>query len=215
MPQAEPVLVFGAGPTLHHVFSLAPHASEIHLGDYLRSNLDEISRWLKNEPRAHDWQPFVDFTLRCEGKTDPSGPDVLAREPLTRARITTLLDVDMRNERPLGGAQRCYGTVLSAYCVDSATDCLDDWQRCMQRILELVRPGGTLLVAALGRTRSYLVGGRVFPSPNLEGADMENLLRDYFPRSEITVKTVAVPECTSHGYSSIILVAAHCRRSSS
>jgi hypothetical protein len=39
----EPILLFGVGPTLHHVFLAAGKASEIHLADYLQTNLDEIS----------------------------------------------------------------------------------------------------------------------------------------------------------------------------
>lgn len=213
IPKGEPALVFGTGPTLHHVFALAPHATEIHLGDYLRCNLDEISRWIGGEKGAHDWAPFVGCTLQCEGIASPSRADVLAREQLVRARAGTLLKIDMRSDLPLADTQRCYGTVLSAYCVDSATDSLADWQICMRRIIGLVRPGGSLLVAALGQTRSYFVGGKAFPSPFLEAADMKRLLREHFPEAELTVRTVSVPQCSPHGYSRIILAAGHHRRS--
>lgn len=212
MPAGEPALVFGAGPTLHHVFPIATRASEIHLGDYLRCNLDEISRWIGQDGGAHDWRPFVRHALRCEGMANPTREAILDRERLTRARITTLLEVDIRKDRPLADAQRCYATVLSAYCADSATASLEEWQLYMRRIVELVRPGGTLLVAALGKTHSYLVGGKAFPSPMIDTTHVERMLRDYFPEGELTVRTVPVPECAQHGYSSIILAAGHCRR---
>ena len=64
----EPVLLFGVGPTLHHVFLAAPAASEIHLAEYLPTNLQEIERWLIGETGAHDWRPFVEYTLACEGR---------------------------------------------------------------------------------------------------------------------------------------------------
>lgn len=212
MPSNEPALVFGAGPTLHHVFPIASYASEIHLGDYLRSNLDEISRWMRKEKGAHDWQPFVSYALKCEGISRPAPLDIAGREQLVRTKTTKLLDVDVRNDRPLGDVQTCYGTVLSAYCADSATASLDVWRIYMRRILGLVRPGGTLLVAALGQTQGYFVGGKAFPSPMLDAADMARMLRDYFHEAELTIITVPVPECAQHGYSSIILAAGHCRR---
>lgn len=212
IPAGEPALVFGAGPTLHHVFAIATRASEIHLGDYLRCNLEEISRWIRNDERAHDWQPFVGYTLRCEGMANPTRQDILDREQLTRARITALLEVDIRNDRPLADAQRSYATVLSAYCADSATASLEEWQDYMRRIVGLVRPGGTLLIAALGQTHRYLVGGKAFPSPSLDTADMERMLRNHFPEAELTIRKVSVPECAQHGYSSIILAAGHRRR---
>lgn len=211
MPAQEPVLIFGIGPTLHHVFPIVNRASEIHLGDYLRRNLEEISRWIGQDEGAHDWRPFVRYTLQCEGMADPTRQDVLDREQLARARITALLEVDIRRNRPLADAQRLYATVLSAYCADSATTSLEEWQLYMRRIAALVQPGGTLLVAALAQTHSYFVGGKAFPSPSLAATDMERLLREYFRERDLTVRTVPVPECAQHGYSRIILAAGHNR----
>ena len=174
MPADEPVLVFGAGPTLHHVFLLARRASEIHLGDYLRSNLDEIARWISCESGAHDWQAFVRHTLQCEGMAEPTQSDILEREHLTRGKIARLMEVDVRHERPLGQAQRQYATVVSAYCANSSTAELDSWQVYMRRIMGLVRPGGTLLVAALRGTHSYFIDGKAFPSPCIDEEDMRD-----------------------------------------
>ena len=57
--RTQPALVFGVGPTLHHVFLAAEKVSEIHLGEYLPANLHEIERWLRRDAGAHDWRPFV------------------------------------------------------------------------------------------------------------------------------------------------------------
>ena len=76
----QPVLLFGVGPTLHHVFLTAVTAAEIHLAEYLPANLHEIERWLAGAPEAHDWRPFVEYTLECEGVTRPDrGPDPRSR----------------------------------------------------------------------------------------------------------------------------------------
>ncbi len=119
----EPVLFFGVGPTLHHVFLAAGKASEIHLGDYLPANLREIERWIARDAAAHDWRPFVRYTLECEGLACPDGRADREREEITRAKITAMLQVDVRRADPLGERDRQpYGTVISAYCADSATD---------------------------------------------------------------------------------------------
>jgi hypothetical protein len=211
MPAKEPALIFGAGPTLHHVFPIVTRASEVHLGDYLRCNIEEVSSWISQDEDAHDWQSFVDHTLRCEGATSTTREDILDRERLTRARITALFQVDVRSDAPLATEHDLYATVLSAYCADSVTADREEWRLYMKRIIGLVRPGGTLLLAALGQTHSYFVGGKAFPSPCLDEAELEKVLGDYFPQSKLTVKTVSVPECAQHGYKSIILAAGHCR----
>ena len=212
MPSDQPALVFGVGPTLHHVFPLALGASEIHLGDYLPRNLDEISRWISRDESAHDWQPFVRHTLKCEGIEMPSCRDVFDRQELARKKITALMAIDMRDDRALLDLEWRYATVLSAYCADSATADLGEWQAYMRRIIRLVRPGGTFLLAALGGTRSYLVGGKTFPSPALEAAHVERILLDAFPQNATIIKNVFVPECAPHGYTRIILAAGHARR---
>ncbi len=161
----EPALYFGVGPTLHHVFLAADRASEIHLADYLPANLREIERWLNREPDAHDWSAFVRYTLKREGTATPSDADVAAREQRTRDKITRLLTADARDPEPL--PQR-YATVVSAYCADSATADRATWETYMRHITGLVRPGGLFVTAALRRSTGYVVGGRTFPSANVD-----------------------------------------------
>ena len=161
----EPILFFGVGPTLHHVFPVACRASEIHLGDYLPANLSEIERWIARDPDAHYWRPFVSYVLQCEGGATPTESRIVRREEVTRAKITRLMEVDIRSANPLGGgAER--PTVRDgdqAYCADSATASRAIWETYMRRIVELVRPGGTFITAALRHTHGYLIDGKQFP----------------------------------------------------
>ena len=196
----EPVLFFGVGPTLHHVFLAAPHASEIHLADYLPGNLREVERWLAREPGAHDWRPFVRYTLQCEGIEAPTDAQVTEREELTRARVTRLLEVDARHPSPL--AQR-YATVVSAYCADSATEDRAVWETFMEHISGLVRPGGVFVTAALRRCRHYVVGDKRFPGADVDEYDMHAVLARRFEHP--TVEACRLAEHAAQGYSGIVL----------
>ena len=196
----KPVLFFGVGPTLHHVFLAAPHASEIHLADYLPANLREIERWLARDPGAHDWRPFVRYTLQCEGIESPTEALVIEREELTRARITRLLEVDAREPAPL--AER-YATVVSAYCADSATADRAVWETFMAHISGLVRPGGVFVTAALRRCRHYVVGGKRFPSADVDEYDVQAALAPRFAHATVEARRLA--EHAAQGYSGIVL----------
>jgi NNMT/PNMT/TEMT family len=196
----EPVLFFGVGPTLHHVFLAAPHASEIHLADYLPANLREIERWLAREPGAHDWRPFVRYTLQCEGIESPTEGQVTEREELTRARVTRLLRVDARHPAPL---EERYATVVSAYCADSATEDRAVWETFMEHIAGLVRPGGVFVTAALRRCRHYVVGGKRFPSADIDEVDVRAVLAGRFAHATIEARRLA--EHAAQGYSGIVL----------
>ncbi|GIF73817.1 hypothetical protein Asi02nite_33350 [Asanoa siamensis] len=195
----QPVLFFGVGPTMHHVFAAAERASEIHLGDYLPANLAEIRRWIDGEPGAHDWRPFIRHTLRCETGREPTEAEVANRADLTRAKITRLVRVDAGDPRPVD--QR-YATVVSAYCADSATDDPATWRRFMRNITGLVRPGGLFVTAALHRCRGYTVGGRLFPSANVGEDDLRAVLR---PAFDPHVEVRATGQDTTHGYAAVLL----------
>ncbi|GAA1844294.1 guanitoxin biosynthesis pre-guanitoxin forming N-methyltransferase GntF [Asanoa iriomotensis] len=198
----RPVLFFGVGPTLHHVFAAAELASELHLGDYLPANLAELQRWIDGAPGAHDWRPFVRHTLRCEGIVDPTDAEVSAREELTKKKITQLVRVDARQAHPL---DESYATVVSPYCADSATDDIATWRRLMRNITGLVRPGGLFVTAALHRSRGYTVGGRRFPSANVGADDLRAALRTDFDPARGSIEVCPTGQDAAHGYASVIL----------
>ncbi|MET7966333.1 guanitoxin biosynthesis pre-guanitoxin forming N-methyltransferase GntF [Micromonospora sp. NPDC005305] len=206
--RGQPVLFVGVGPTLHHVFAAAEVASEIHLGDYLPANLSEIQRWIDREPDAHDWRPFVRYTLQCEGVSCPTDEDVATREDLTRAKITALIRVDGRRPRPV---DRLYATVVSAYCADSATGDRAVWQLLMRHITGLVRPGGLFVTAALRRCRGYTVGGRTFPSADVDEHDLRAVLRPEFGPLDGLIEVRQVAQESAHGYAAIVLCRARRR----
>ena len=97
----RPILFFGVGPTLHHVFLAAGTASEIHLADSLPANLARDRALDRRDLAAHDWRPFVRYTLECEGEADPTDEQISRREELTRAKITRLLQADARLPEPV------------------------------------------------------------------------------------------------------------------
>jgi hypothetical protein len=205
-PKGEPILFFGTGPTLHHVFLSAGRASEIHLADYLPQNLTEIERWLRDEPEAHDWRPFVRYTLECEGRDAPSEREVAEREALTRAKVTRLLRADAGDPEPV--CER-YATVVSAYCADSATADRATWETYMRNIAGRVAPGGVFITAALRRSRDYLVGGKRFPSAHVDEDDLRAVLE---PEFDCAIEVREVPEHARLGYAGIVLATATRRR---
>lgn len=204
------VLVFGVGPTLHHVFPFALKARSIDLCDVLPANLAEVRRWLDAAPGAHDWRPFIRWALACEGGLalgQVTEKAIATCEEMTRARVARLLPADLREVSPLGSAPdaeaSAYDVVVSAFCADSATDNLATWEVYVGRIAKLVRPGGTLVLAALRRSRSYRVGGRLFPSANVDEEDLRRALGPL--TSSLTVEVCHMPDEGRHGYNGILL----------
>lgn len=204
-----PTLCFGCGPTLHHVFLTVPYTSQLFLADYLPRNLAEIEAWRRQDPEAHDWTPFVRYTLYCETGVAPTDQEVAARMKALRDRIAGLVHADAGLPDPLGPDFRGrFATVLSPFCADSATDDKEVWIRYSRNIATLVRPGGLMLTAALGGCRQYKVGNRYFPSANVEAADLRAVLEQDFAPATVAVEARAVSEHQVQGYSGILLARA-------
>lgn len=206
----QKVLVFGVGPTLHHVFLAAEKASEIHLAEYLPENRQEIGRWLSRDPDAHDWRPFVRCTLECEGIDAPTEQQIDRREELVRAKVTQVLPADLRLSCALANGGNRYDIVISAYCADSVTSDRAEWRTFMQRILALVGQGGLFMTAALRRSNGYLVGGKLFPSACIDERDISAFLEQHCENDGIAVDVAPVDPTGAKGYSSIILAHGRC-----
>jgi len=204
--KSGPALCFGCGPTLHHVFSMALHHTDIYLADYLPENLAEVRKWIEQAPDAHDWRPWARYTLSCEWGREPSDAEVEARMALTRARIVKLLPTDAGLENPLGSEFRGYfSTVLTPFCADSATADKATWRRFSRHIASLVAPGGRLLTSALRHCAHYRVGGRRFPGANIGEDDLRAVLLQDFDPDTVRVEVREVSGHGDQGYSAILL----------
>jgi hypothetical protein len=83
-----------------------------------------------------------------------------------------------------------------------------EWAAYMQRIAGLVQPGGMLLVAALRRSRGYVVGGKTFPSADIDEADLQAVLVPRFGRGNLTILACSATGSASKGYSGVVLARA-------
>lgn len=207
-------LDFGAGPTLHHVLPLARHAQHIDLADLLESNLDEIRRWQRGAPGAHDWSAFTRTVLAFEGRAGDAAAR-REREQMLRGRLDRLLRADAGQPDPLGAAARGrYGIVLSCYCADSATGDAATCRRYLANIAGLLAPGGLLLLACLRRCAGYRVGPRRFASARVD----ERQLSGWLAAPELNLqpgrlRVAPTPRQRALGYDAVLLASAR-RRSS-
>lgn len=182
---------------------------ELVLADYLPQNLAEIAAWQLQDDAAHDWTPFVRYTLSCEIGAEPTEDQIAERMALIRNGITGLVHGDAGLVDPLGSDYRGrFGIVLSPFCADSATDDHAVWVRYCRNIASLVRPGGLFLTAALRRSRGYKVGSRFFPSANIDEDDLRAILAEDFRNDTIEVEVREVPEHRGQGYAGILLARA-------
>lgn len=214
IPPKQKILEFGSGPTLHHVFPFIPYVSEVHLVDFLKPNLKEISKWVHGKKDAHNWDSFISYTVKCEGNKNPTSKDIKIRKSETKDKLTKSIQANAGRTDPLGKrARESYPVVVSCYCADSATDNHRDFELYLKNVISLIKPGGIFILACLRKAKYYKVGSLFFPSANVDEHLLSRILRtDFLPRS-IKIEVKRLPSHREQGYTSIILAYATKRQS--
>jgi nicotinamide N-methyltransferase len=201
---------FGCGPTVHHAIPFVPYVAELHLADYLSSNLNEIQKWLNGDTNAHSWDMYIKGVLEIEGHKDIQVCDVEQRKQLMKEKITALKKGDLYHPHPLEDGS-IYDLVTSFYCADAATSSKSEWRMFMKNLFNLVAPGGTIILSAVRSCRRYAAGEKYFPSANVNEKDLASVFSssafNFDPRS-IEISVVSISEWVNEGFDSILIAKA-------
>ena len=94
--------------------------------------------------------------------------------------------------------------MVSAYCADSATDDRAIWAdvHAAHRRPRAAR-AALFVTAALRRCRDYVVGGKRFPSADVDEHDLRAVLAPRFAHATVEARRLA--EHAAQGYSGIVL----------
>lgn len=198
----------GCGPTVHLHTALAPYVGELHLADYLPANLNEIQKWLRDEPEAHNWDINIRHVLELETSSRAIPADIEARKQLMRQKVTALKQCDLRRSDPLGESTN-YDLVLSAYCVDAATESKEEWQQMIGHLLSLCAEGGVAILLSACQSRQYQVADKSFPFASVDGADIaEALAVAGFDPLRTTIDTVSIKTWAELAFDKIVIAIA-------
>jgi len=199
---------FGCGPTVHLVTPLAPYVEELHLADYLPGNLLEVQKWLRAEEGAHNWDLNIKRVLEIEGLAEVSQDDVAARKSQMRRKVTALKRCDVRQPHPLSDGS-VYDLVLSAYCVDAATNAKDEWRQLIVNLLRLCADGGTVVLVSSRKSRHYIVGDERFPNANIGEEDFAAALAAAgFDSRRTDIEAVPIKDWAEEGFDGIVIAIA-------
>ena len=194
----------GCGPTIHHSIPLVPHINKIYFADFVQSNLGEIRSWMESSPEAHNWGVHFEEVLALEG-LKPTPELMKARAHELRGKVADLIPCDVHSDSPIK-RNSTFDLVTSFFCVDSITSSKQDYARAMGNLFSLIRPGGWMVMSALGGAKHYQVENLSFPSVQLREQELHQILSNGpFIPSSIEVSTIKVGVFANEGFGSIIL----------
>jgi len=197
---------FGGGPTLYSVAALAAKAREIHFSDVVDANLREVDVWLKGQPNAHNWNPYIAIALEAEG-LPATESTVTERAALMRKVVTQLMYCDAQKSFPIDLENIQYDLVTAHHCTDVAATSVEDWIGVIKNVTNIVRPGGWLMLSVTTGARTYEVGDVIFECVNLTEDDMQNgLLANGYHKESILLESYRIEH--PREYSGIIVALA-------
>ena len=145
LPSGLTVLDYGTGPAITTTISASTKASEIVLSDYAEDSLVSLRQWLDKHPDAFDWSPFFRLVVKdMEGKGEK---EVEERQELVRSLVKAVVHCDLTQDPPIErGYDREYDVVISALCLEAATETSAEYKSGVKKLAKLVKPGGLLLL---------------------------------------------------------------------
>lgn len=195
----------GCGPTIHHAAMLAPYVEELHLADYLESNLLEVRKWIGSAPDAHRWEPYLQGIVSREGSDDEAAVRERVRD--LHARVSTIRRIDLQFPRPAD--ELSYDLVASFYCVECIQSCPETYQRLLANLCSYVAPQGVLLMSAIGNASHYRVFDETFPAvPIDERVWLDSFQRLGFSANNLVLESKVVPDWQDHGFEGVCCVLA-------
>uniref|UniRef100_A0A8C3UTC8 Phenylethanolamine N-methyltransferase n=1 Tax=Catharus ustulatus TaxID=91951 RepID=A0A8C3UTC8_CATUS len=141
--------------------------------DFLAVNREELGRWVRGEPGAFDWSPFIQHVCKIEGRGEPWQD----KQRRLRQRLRRILPIDVHLPDPLGAPLHPRAdALLSSFCLEAVSPDRASFVRALSHISNLLRPGGhAVLLGALGES-FYLAGPARLPVVPLQESDVRDAL---------------------------------------
>ncbi|XP_044530315.1 phenylethanolamine N-methyltransferase [Gracilinanus agilis] len=167
----------GSGPTVYQLLSACAHFEDITMTDFLEVNRQELGVWLRQDPGAFDWSHYSQHVCLIEGK----GESWQEKERQLRSKVKRVLPIDVHQPQPMGpGSPAPLPTdaLVSTFCLEAVSPDHASFQRALDNITTLLRPGGHLLLIGALEESWYLAGeARLSVVPVQEGDVREALSR--------------------------------------
>uniref|UniRef100_A0A8C8S9I8 Phenylethanolamine N-methyltransferase n=1 Tax=Pelusios castaneus TaxID=367368 RepID=A0A8C8S9I8_9SAUR len=163
----------GTGPTIYQLLSACDHFEEIIATDYLAVNREVLRRWVQGEPDAFDWSPYIKHVCRIEGK----GEQWKEKEKKLREKLKQILPIDVHQPKPLG-SELCHpaDAMVSTFCLEAVSPDWPSFERALQNITTLLKPGGHFLLIGALEESFYLAGEAKLSVVPVREADVKEAL---------------------------------------
>ncbi|XP_070539562.1 nicotinamide N-methyltransferase-like [Ptychodera flava] len=159
------LLDIGGGPNLGNAIYTCTQFPEIVFSDYSEKCRQAVEKWVENTPDAINWSQFIKNVCDMEG----TGNTWEERQAMVRRSIKDIIHCDVLKSNPLEPKVfEPFDAIVTSYCLESACPDRESFKVSMKNIINLLKPGGILMMFAALNESFYLIGEKRFYNLELD-----------------------------------------------
>ncbi len=198
-------LELGGGPTIYQLISIASRVESILFTDYSRNNLDEVEKWVAQDPQGFDWGAYFNRALELEtGAMDEEAAK--AREAELRAKIQEVKALDLFDADSLSAYKGSYSVVSAVFCTDAITHSVEEWSSLISRIANVLDVGNYFILVGVLGSHNWTMGNESFKATSLTRDQVEEKIESL--DMDMVIFETKPAENAAHGYDSVFFVLA-------
>ncbi|XP_078496145.1 nicotinamide N-methyltransferase-like [Lissotriton helveticus] len=148
------------GPHIYYTLPACEYFNKITFACSEDKSIQEIQKWLKNEPDALDSSRIIKKICELQG----SGDTWVEKEHMLKRKVQQLLKHDVMSSNPLSPIIHPQADCLVlAHCLEHFVTDKKTYCEALKNVSSLLKPGGTLIMSALLEATFYTCGDFKFP----------------------------------------------------
>ncbi|XP_075047245.1 indolethylamine N-methyltransferase-like [Mixophyes fleayi] len=174
--EGDTLIDFGTGPSIYQLLSACEVFNNIITSDFLEQNHIELQKWLRKDPNALDWTPFIKFVW-CDLEGNRNNYEEKAEK--LRSKVKQVLKCDALKSNPFEPlVLPPADCLLTCLCLEAACKDKESYCNVLKNFKNLIKPGGHLLALSMLNGTYYNVGNKRFFALTLTKKDLEMAFKE-------------------------------------
>ncbi|XP_078496164.1 nicotinamide N-methyltransferase-like [Lissotriton helveticus] len=169
--KGENLIVLSFGPFVYFTLPICDNFNEITFACADDNSIQEMQKWLKNEPDALDWSHIMKMICELQG----CGEKWIEKQDMLKTKVKPVLKHDVTSCNPLSPViHPPADCLLLVHCLEHFVTDEKSYCKALNNVSTLLKTGGLLIMTAVLQTTFYMCGDFKFPLLWLE----EDFLKD-------------------------------------
>ncbi|XP_078496146.1 nicotinamide N-methyltransferase-like [Lissotriton helveticus] len=158
--KGDSLVALSYGPYIHYTLPAFEYFNEITFACADHKSIQEIQKWLKNEPDAVNSSHTIKMICELQG----SGDTWTEKEQMLRRKVTRVLKHDVTSCNPLCSVNLPQADcLLLTHCLEHFVTDKKSYCEALKNVSSLLKTGGYLIMSAALEATFYMCGDFKFP----------------------------------------------------